>query len=153
MKGSTMKYIKLASVIVLFVVFANNAFAGDKEDVVKVVNTLVEAFNKQDFKTYFSNIVNDNTSFPYVVSPLRHDANMWRNFIEGTASLAYVNYHQQDTEVQIYNGNTAIVTGYYTFSWMEKGGQMNYQSGRASTVLVKQDGKWMAVHQHFSAMF
>jgi hypothetical protein len=36
---------------------------------------------------------------------------------------------------------------------MEKGGDMNYQSGRASMVLVKQDGKWLTVHMHFSEMF
>ena len=119
----------------------------------KALNNNIEAFNKHDFKTYFSNFVADNTEFPYVVSPLRHNAEMWKNFTEGTALLAYVNYHQQDTEIQIYNGNTAIATGYYTFSWMEKGGQMNYQSGRASLVLVKQDGKWMTAHMHFSAMF
>ena len=97
--------------------------------------------------------MDDNTEFPYVVSPLRHDAAMWKNFIEGTASLAYVNYHQQDEQVQLYNGNTAVVTAYFTFTWMEKGGQMNYQTGRASMVLVKQNGKWMTAHMHFSKMF
>jgi ketosteroid isomerase-like protein len=153
MKGKALKHFKLTAIIILLALFVSNSFAGDKEDVMKALNANIEAFNKHDVKTYFSNLVADNTEFPYVVSPLRHDANMWRNFIEGTTSLAYVNYHQQDTEVQIYNGNTAIVTGYYTFSWMEKGGQMNYQSGRASTVLVKQDGKWMTAHMHFSAMF
>ena len=88
-----------------------------------------------------------------MVSPLRHNADMWKKFIEGTASLDYVNYHQQDSEVQIYNGDAAVVTGYYTFSWMEKGGKMNYQSGRASIVLVKHNGKWMTAHMHFSKMF
>ena len=148
-----MKQFKLAAVLFLLIVSAGSALAGDKEDVMNVMKSNVEAFNKHDFKTYFSNFVSDNTEFPYVVSPLRHDAAMWKNFIEGTASLAYVNYHQQDSEIQIYNGNTAVVTGYYTFSWMEKGGQMNYQSGRASMVLVKQNGKWMTAHMHFSAMF
>jgi ketosteroid isomerase-like protein len=153
MKGKTMKHFKLVAVIFLFVVLASSTFAGDKEDVLASLNSTIEAFNKHDIKAYFANFVADNTEFPYVVSPLRHDAAMWKNFIEGTTSLAYVNYHQQDSEVQIYNGNTAIITGYYTFSWMEKGGQMNYQSGRASMVLVKQDGKWMTAHMHFSKMF
>lgn len=148
-----MKHFKIAAIIFLFAAFASSSLAGDKEDVMKALNNNIEAFNKHDFKTYFSNFVADNTEFPYVVSPLRHNAEMWKNFIEGTALLAYVNYHQQDSEIQIYNGNTAIVTGYYTFTWMEKGGQMNYQSGRASTVLVKQDGKWMTAHMHFSKMF
>lgn len=148
-----MKHLKLVAVIFLFAAIAGNTFAGDKEDVLALVSKNIDAFNKQDYKAYFSNFVSDNTEFPYVMSPLRHDASMWKNFIEGTAALAYVNYHQQDSEVQIYNGNSAVVTGYYTFSWMEKGGQMNYQSGRASMVLVKQDGKWLTAHMHFSAMF
>jgi ketosteroid isomerase-like protein len=148
-----MKQFKLTAVFFLIVVFTSSAFASDKEDIMQALNTTIEAFNKHDLKTYFSNFVADNTEFPYVVSPLRHDATMWKNFIEGTTSLAYVNYHQQDNEVQIYNGNTAVVTGYYTFTWMEKGGQMNYQSGRASMVLVKQGGKWLTAHMHFSEMF
>ena len=141
------------AILFLFAMLASSTFAGDKEDVLALVSKNIDAFNKQDYKTYFSSFVDDNTEFPYVVSPLRHDAAMWKSFIEGTASLAYVNYHQQDEQVQLYNGNTAVVTGYFKFTWMEKGGQMNYQSGRASMVLVKQDGKWMTAHMHFSAMF
>jgi uncharacterized protein (TIGR02246 family) len=147
------KHFKLVVVFFLFASFASSSFAGDKEDVLALVSANIDAFNKQDYNAYFSNFVDDNTEFPYVVSPLRHNAAMWKNFIEGTASLAYVNYHQQDEQVQIYNGNTAVVTSYYTFTWMEKGGQMNYQSGRASMVLVKQNGKWMTAHMHFSKMF
>lgn len=148
-----MKYFKLVAVIFLFAALVSNAIAGDKEDVLALVSKNIDAFNKQDYKTYFSNFVSDNTEFPYVVSPLRYDAAGWKAFIEGTASLAYVNYRQQDEQVQLYNGNTAVVTGYFTFTWMEKGGQMNYQTGRVSMVLVKQDGKWMTAHMHFSKMF
>lgn len=141
--------------MIILLIFSTSAFliAGDKEDIMASLNKTIEAFNKHDVDTYFSTFVTDNTEFPYVVSPLRHDAAMWKNFVEGTTSLAYVNYHQQDSEVQIYNGDAAIVTGYYNFAWMEKGGQMNYQSGRASIVLVKQNGKWMTAHMHFSKMF
>jgi len=133
--------------------FSTRSFAGDKEDVQTLVTATAESFNKHDFKTYFSYFVEDNTEFPYVVSPLRHDAAMWKAFIEGTGSLAYVNYHGQDFQTQIYNGNSAVVTSYYTFTWMEKGGQMNYQSGRATMVAVKQGGKWLIAHMHFSKMF
>ena len=148
-----MKHFKLAGVLILFAVFTSSTFAGDKEDVQSLINSTAESFNKHDFKTYFSYFVDDNTEFPYVVSPLRHDATMWRNFIESTSFLEYVNYHQQDSQIQIYNGNSAVVTGYYTFSWKEKGGQMNYQSGRATMVAVKLGGNWLIAHMHFSKMF
>jgi uncharacterized protein (TIGR02246 family) len=148
-----MKHFKNIAILFLLGALISNTFAGDKEDVLALVSKNIDAFNKQDYKTYFSSFVDDNTEFPYVVSPLRHNAAMWKGFIEGTASLACVNYHQQDEQVQVYNGSTAVVTAYYTFTWMEKGGQMNYQSGRSSMVLVKQDGRWMTVHMHFSKMF
>ena len=148
-----MKHSNLFAVIFLFVLLASNTFAGDKEDVLALANKTAEAFNKHDFTTYWSYFTTDNTEFPYVASSLRHDAVMWKNFIEGTTNLAYVNYHGQDFQAQIYNGNSAVVTSYYTFTWMEKGGQMNYQSGRASFFAVKQSGNWLVAHMHFSKMF
>jgi ketosteroid isomerase-like protein len=153
MKGITMKYSTFIMIVLVVGLSAAILKGSDKEDVMASLNKTIESFNKHDVNNYFSTFVSDNTEFPYVVSPLRHDAAMWKHFVEGTTSLAYVNYHQQDSEVQIYNEDAAIVTGYYTFSWMEKGGQMNYQSGRASIVLVKQNGKWMTAHMHFSKMF
>jgi uncharacterized protein (TIGR02246 family) len=152
-KGRTMIHFKITAAIFLFAFLVSSAFAGDKEDVLALSNKTAEAFNKHDFTTYWSYFTTDNTEFPYVGSALRHDAVMWKDFIEGTANLAYVNYHGQDFQTQIYNGNSAVVTSYYTFTWMEKGGQMNYQSGRATFVAVKQDGKWLIAHMHFSKMF
>ena len=148
-----MKHFKLIVVIFLFDAIGTRAFAGDKEDVLALVNKNIDAFNKKDYKTYFLNFVNDNTEFPGVVSPLRYDAAGWKVFIEGTGTLAYVNYRQQDEQVQLYNENTAVVTAYFTSIWMETGGQMNYQTGRSNTVLVKQNGKWMTAHMHFPKMF
>ena len=148
-----MKHSKLISIFILFALLAGSTFAGDKEDVQTLALKTAEAFNKHDFTTYWSYFTTDNTEFPYVGSALRHDAVMWKNFIEGTANLAYVNYHGQDFQTQIYNSNSAVVTSYYTFTWMEKGGQMNYQSGRATFVAVKQDDKWLIAHMHFSKMF
>jgi uncharacterized protein (TIGR02246 family) len=145
----------LNAILVLFIslLFLSSAYAGDKEDVQALVKNTAEAFNQHNFTTYWTYFTDDNTEFPYVVSPLRHDAAAWKAFIEGTASLAYVNYHEQDYEIQVYNGDAAVVTGYFTFKWMEKGGKMNYQSGRATMVVVKKDGKWLISHMHFSAMF
>ncbi len=148
-----MKVFKIITIIILFSSFLNNTFAGDKEDVLALAAKSAEIFNNKDVKTYFSLFVDDNTEFSGVASTLRYDANAWIDFIEGTANLAYVNYSQQENHVQVYNGNSAIVTGYFTFTWMEKGGQLNTQNGRASMVAVKQDGKWLIAHMHFSKMF
>ena len=148
-----MKHVKYAAIAFLCAAFVSNTFAGDKEDALASVKKTIESFNRQDYKAYFSSFTEDNTEFPYVVSPLRHDAAAWKAFIEGTATLSYVNYHQQDEFVQTYNGSTAVVSAYYTFTWKPKGGELNTQSGRASMVLVKQGGKWLTAHMHFSKMF
>lgn len=148
-----MKHLLFASIILLCVACISSTYAGDKEDALATMNRAVEAFNKHDFKTYFSLFADDNTEFPGLVSPLRDDAAAWKSFIEGTATLEYVNYHQQDEQVQLYNGNAAVVTGYFTFTTKEKAGEVHSNSGRASIFLVKQDGKWKTVHMHFSRMF
>lgn len=148
-----MKNIKILFFLSLFLLIGSNAFAGDKEDVEAVLDKTQDAFNKHDFTSYFLYFTNDNTEFTYVASPLRYNAAEWKAFIEGTSSLAYVDYHGQDFQIQVYNSDAAVATSYYTFTWMEKGGQMNYQSGRASIFFVKQNGKWLITHMHFSKMF
>jgi uncharacterized protein (TIGR02246 family) len=153
MKGIAMKNLKLVAVIFLLSTFISSTFGGDKEDVQAALDKTIESFNKQDYKTYFSAFADDNTAFTTVGSPLRFDAKAWKEFIEGTSQLQYVNYYQQDNIIRIYNGDTAVITGYYKFKTMPKGGELNTQNGRASMVLVKQDGKWMTVHMHFSKIF
>jgi uncharacterized protein (TIGR02246 family) len=148
-----MKHFKNIAILFLFGALISSTFAGDKEDVEATLVKTIEAFNNQDYKTYFSAFVDDNTAFTTVGSPLRFDAKAWKEFIEGTSQLQYVNYYQQDNVIRIYNGDTAVISGYYKFKTMPKGGELNTQNGRASMVLVKQDGKWMTVHMHFSKMF
>lgn len=148
-----MKNLKALLVAFISLFFLSSVYAGDKEDVRTLVDNAIEALNQHNVPTYFSYFTDDNTEFSYVVTPLRHNASSWKAFIQGTTKLAYVSYQGQDNEIQIYNGDAAVVTGYYTFSWMEKGGQMNYQSGRATIVAVKKEGKWLIAHMHFSEMF
>jgi uncharacterized protein (TIGR02246 family) len=148
-----MKNLKLIAVIFLFALLATSAFAGDKEDVQATLDNTIKSFNIQDYKTYFSTFADDNTAFTTVGSPLRFDAKAWKEFIEGTAQLQYVNYYQQDNIIRIYNGDTAVITGYYKFKTMPKGGELNTQNGRASIIMVKQNGKWLTTHMHFSELF
>jgi hypothetical protein len=55
-----------------------------------------------------------------------------------------------DQLIRVY-GNTAINTGYYTFSYV-KDGQPRTIPARYSFVYVKQGGKWLIVDHHSSAM-
>ncbi len=148
-----MKNYKLLAVIFLLVILAGSTFAGDKEDVQATMNNIGNAFNSHNFKAYFDAFTDDYTVFTAGGTPLRYDASAWKDFIESTASLEYVNYSQQDNVIQVYNGNAAVVTGYYVFKNKAKGGKLNTETGRASTFMVKKNGKWLIAHMHYSKMF
>jgi uncharacterized protein (TIGR02246 family) len=148
-----MKKFIYQTLILLIATFVSISIAGDKEDVQATLNKTIQAFNSQDYKTYFAAFADDHTAFTTVDSPLRFDADAWKEFIEGTAQLQYVNYYQQDNIIRIYNGDTAVVSGYYKFKTMPKGGELNTQNGRVSIIMVKQKGKWLTTHMHFSELF
>jgi hypothetical protein len=53
--------------------------------------------------------------------------------------------------IRVYGGDTAVNTGYYTFSF-EKDGATQSLPARYSFTLVKRDGDWEIVDHHSSAM-
>ena len=149
-----MKKLKYISILFLFAVLASSTFAGDKEDVDTVVNKAWDAFNSKDNQTYFTLLADDLEVFTGVSTPLLHIGKPhWMAFINSFGSLPLVTYNQQQNSIRIYNGNTAVVNGYFVFTVVGNDGNVTNQSGRNSTTLVKQNGKWLIVNIHFSAMF
>ena len=146
--------IKLFTFVFLLAAFAGNTFAGDKEDAEAVIQKTIEAFNSKDYQTYFTHLADDLEVFTGVSTPLLHIGKTnWMNFVNGLGSLPMVNYKQQQNSIRIYNGNTAVINGYFVFTVVGKDGNITTQSGRNSTTLVKQNGKWLVVNWHFSPMF
>jgi uncharacterized protein (TIGR02246 family) len=149
-----MKLSKSLGFILLLGVLVSNTLAGDKEDVEAVITKAWTAFNSKDYQTYFTYLADDLEVFTGVVTPLLHIGKPHiMEFVNGFAQLPSVTYMQQQNSIRIYNGNTAVVNGYFLFTVVGKGGTTTNQSGRNSTTLVKQNGKWLIVNLHFSAMF
>ena len=149
-----MKHFKIVAVFFLFAIFVSSALAGDKEDAEAVIKKTAEAFSSKEYQTYFTYLEDDLEVFTGVSTPLLHIGKTnWMNFINGLGSLPMVTYKQQQNSIRIYNGNTAVVNGYFVFTVVGKDGNATNQSGRNSTTLVKQNGKWLIVNLHFSPMF
>jgi len=149
-----MKHFKIVAVFFLFAIFVSSALAGDKEDAEAVIKKTAEAFSSKEYQTYFTYLADDLEVFTGVSTPLLHIGKTnWMNFINGLGSLPMVTYKQQQNSIRIYNGNTAVVNGYFVFTVVGKDGNATNQSGRNSTTLVKQNGKWLIVNLHFSPMF
>lgn len=149
-----MKHFKLIAVLLFFVVLAGSTFAGDREDVEAVINKAGDAFSSKDYQTYFTYLADNIEVFTGVSTPLLHIGKPhWMEFINSFSSLPLVTYRQQQNSIRIFNENTAVVNGYFVFTVVGKDGSVTTQSGRNSTTLIKQNGKWLIVNQHFSPMF
>jgi len=136
-----MKHFKLVAIVILFAVSAGSTFAGDKEDVAAVIKKAHESFSSKDYQTYFTYLADDLEVFTGVSTPLLHIGKTnWMDFINSFGSLPMVTYNQQQNSIRIYNGNTAVVNGYFIFTVVGKDGNVTNQSGRNSTTLVKQNG-------------
>jgi uncharacterized protein (TIGR02246 family) len=141
-------------ILFLFAIWTGSTFAGDKEDVNAVVNKAWDAFNSKDNQTYFTLLADDLEVFTGVSTPLLHIGKPhWMAFVNSFGSLPLVTYNQQQNSIRIYNGNTAVVNGYFVFTVVGNDGNVTNQSGRNSTTLVKQNGKWLIVNIHFSPLF
>ena len=142
------------AVLCLSLSFSVNTFAGDKEDVDAVINKAWDAFNSKDNQTYFTYLADNLEVFTGVSTPLLHIGKPhWIEFVNSFGSLPLVSYNQQQNSIRIYNGNTAVVNGYFVFTVVGSDGNVTNQSGRNSITLVKQNGKWLIVNLHFSPMF
>ena len=142
------------AVLCLSLSFSVNTFAGDKEDVEAVIKKAYDAFNSKDYQTYFTYLADDLEVFTGVSTPLLHVGKThWMEFINGFGSLPSVTYNQQQNSIRVFNGNTAVVNGYFVFTVVGNDGNVTNLSGRNSTTLIKQNGNWLIVNYHFSKMF
>ena len=71
-------------------------------------------------------------------------------FVNAYKALPNLTVTFEDPYIRVY-GDTAVNTGYYTFSF-EKDGATQTLPARYSFTLVKRDGDWQIVDHHSSAM-
>jgi hypothetical protein len=117
----------LALSIILFS-FASSALVSPKDEVAEATQTWAQALGEDD---------------PDKVLPLyAEDAVLW-----GTLSPTV---RADRAALRVY-GNTAVNTGYYTFSYI-KDGETKSLPARYSFTFVKNGERWLIVDHHSSAM-
>jgi uncharacterized protein (TIGR02246 family) len=72
-------------------------------------------------------------------------------FVNAYKALPGLTVTFEDPSIRVYGGDTAVNTGYYTFSY-EKDGATQTLPARYSFTLIKRDGDWQIVDHHSSAM-
>lgn len=112
------------------------------------------AFNSGDYKTFSTYIADDVEVFTGVYTPLLFvGKTQWMAFVNSLASFAYVNLDTRSQRCRAYGSETVLCNAYFVFTTVTKTGVTEVQSGRESSTLVKQGGRWMIANMHYSGMF
>jgi len=151
MRGSAVKrHISLALLLVL-VGIAPMAWAGEKEDVAAATAKWAEVFTDDNPDPILA-LYDKEAVMWGTLSPTRRDdpAAIRDYFVKAFKALPGHKVTFGDQLIRVY-GNTAINTGYYTFSFV-KDGEAKSLPARYSFVYVKRNGDWKIVDFHSSKM-
>jgi len=148
----THKRVRLMLVGLLLVgVIASTAGTGDKDEVAAATAKWAEAFSDEKPDRVLA-LYDKEAVLWGTLSPKRRDTpELIRDyFVTAFGALPGHKVSFGDQLIRVY-GNTAINTGYYTFSYT-KNGEAKTLPARYSMVFLKRDGQWMIVDHHSSAM-
>jgi len=144
------RHISLALLLVL-VGIAPMAWAGDKEDVAAATAKWAEVFTDDNPDPILA-LYDQEAVMWGTLSPTRRDdpAAIRDYFVKAFKALPGHKVTFGDQSIRVY-GNTAINTGYYTFSFV-KDGEAKSLPARYSFVYVKRNGDWKIVDFHSSKL-
>jgi uncharacterized protein (TIGR02246 family) len=130
-------------------------WADDEDDVAAAMNTWGEYLAKgtsEDPGEILTLYADDAVLWGTISSKRRDEPAAIRDyFVNAYKALPELTVTFEDPHIRGDGGDTAVDTGYYTFSY-EKGGATQSLPARYSFTLVKRDGEWQIVDHHSSAM-
>ena len=129
-------------------------WAGDEEDVAAAMNMWrdnLASGTAEDPSKILSLYADDGILWGTISSTLRDTPEAVKDyFVNAYQKLPQLTVTFEDPHIRIY-GDTAINTGYYTFSY-EKDGETKTLPARYSFTYVKRDGQWLIADHHSSGM-
>jgi uncharacterized protein (TIGR02246 family) len=140
----------LAICIVLFS-FASSALVGPKEEVAEATLAWGKALGEDDPEKVLPYYSDDAVLWGTLSPTVRSDRTTLRDyFVTAFKVLPGLKVAFGDQLIRVY-GNTAVNTGYYTFSYV-KDGEPKTLPARYSFTYVKNGERWLIVDHHSSAM-
>lgn len=131
------------------------AWADDEADVAAAMDAWGDYLAKgsaEDPGEILTLYAEDGVLWGTLSSERRDDPDAIRDyFVNAYKALPELAVTFEDPHIRVYGGDTAVNTGYYTFSY-EKDGAPQSLPARYSFTLVKRDGDWQIVDHHSSAM-
>lgn len=151
-RRSVMKH--LTCVVSLFLLFgmAAGAWAGEHEEIASNRQQSLQALQAGNIEA-LSAMYAEDAHYTPATSPFRREGReeiraFWAGFLQASSARRLT---LRQVSVRVY-GTTAVETGYFDFTGMDRAGTVTNISGRYSTTWVKLGGKWMVVDQHVSQL-
>ena len=133
------------------VLFAAVASAGPKEDVAAAASTWAAALGEDNPDKVLPLYTEDAVLWGTLSPTVRADRAALRDyFVTAFKVLPGLKVAFGDQLIRVY-GDTAVNTGYYTFSFVKDGETKNLPA-RYSFTYVKDGDRWLIVDHHSSAM-
>jgi uncharacterized protein (TIGR02246 family) len=146
-----MKRMFAMSVVLIGLVISPAALAGPKEDVAAAATKWTDVFAQNNPDTISALYAKDGVLWGTLSPTLRADpATIKAYFVNAFGALPKATVKFGEQLIRVY-GNTAVNTGYYTFSYT-KDGETKSIPARYSFAYVKDGEQWMIVDHHSSAM-
>lgn len=131
--------------------FGPFAWAEPKEDVAAAASTWAQALGENDPEKVLPLYADDAVLWGTLSPTVRADRPALRDyFVTAYKVLPGLKVKFGDQLIRVY-GNTAVNTGYYTFSFT-KDGDAKTLPARYSFTYVKSGDRWLIVDHHSSAM-
>ena len=131
--------------------FASSAFVEPKEEVGAATLAWGQALGEDDPEKVLPFYTDDAVLWGTLSPTVRSDRVALRDyFVTAFKVLPGLKVSFGDQLIRVY-GNTAVNTGYYTFSYV-KDGEMKSLPARYSFTYVKAGERWLIVDHHSSAM-
>jgi ketosteroid isomerase-like protein len=130
---------------------AQSSTAGDAEDVKATLLAMWDAIEKRDVERYASYIHPEFTSFGeadvYLATGKEYEVRNITEYLE-RATNVHTEMHQPEVTVQ---GEVAWIVYYWTDSG-EVDGKRFTSRGKSTRIFVKENGRWLCVHGHYTAV-
>jgi ketosteroid isomerase-like protein len=121
----------------------------DKEAVKETLVAMWAAIEAGDVNTYAEYVHPDFTSFGegdvYLNEGKAYEIRAYRDYLN-RASQVHTEMHQPEVTVR---GDVAWITYYWTDSGMN-GGQRFSSRGKSTRIFVKEGGRWLCIHGHYT---
>ena len=123
----------------------------EKEEVTKTLISMWDAIEKGDIDRYASYVHNDFTQFGETDSILKVGKNEEVNGInEWIKNSSDIHTEMIDPIITI-NGNVAWIVYYWSDSGLTNG-KLFSSKGKSTRIFVKESGKWLCIHGHYTLL-